>query len=242
MPRDDWAESEHTMDNTMGPADYAAMSNGNGFGSDWLAMIFLFALIYGFNGGGLGGFNNAIGYENLATSNEVQNGFNTQNSMANQRDILAAVNASAMQTTNAINGTFHDTIGALSDKYNELQRDIAGVAVAQQQAIANQNDCCSATRMLISETAAQQRYESAMQMAQLQQQVQAENAATRQMLAQNRYDDLLQKYNALDQRLNTQELQSSIAAATANVVRYPNGFVYNAGPSPFCGCPGSYNI
>lgn len=44
--------------------------------------------------------------------------------------------------------------------------------------------------------------------------------------------------------MNTQELQSSINAATSNVVRYPNGFVYTAGPSPFCGCGcgNSYNI
>lgn len=97
--------------------------------------------------------------------------------------------------------------------------------------------------MTIQETASQQRYESAMQAAQLQQAIQAEGAATRQMLQQNRYDDLLQKYNALDQRMNTQALRSDINAATANVVRYPNGFMYSAGPSPFCTCVGgAYNI
>lgn len=213
----------------MGPADFAAMSNGNGFGDNWLAMIFLFALIYGFNGNGLGGFNNAIGYENLATSNEVQRGFDTQNSMANQRDILAAVNQN-----------YHDVTQYVGDRYGELQRDVAGVAMGVQQAIANQNECCCQQKLLVSELASQQRYESAMQNNATIQAVQAEGAATRQMLAQNRYDDLLQKYNALDQRLNTQELQNTISAATANVVRYPNGYVYTAGPSPFCGCNGGY--
>lgn len=213
----------------MSPADYAAMSNGNCMGNDWFAMIFLFALIYGFNGNGLGGFNNAIGYENLATSNEVQRGFDFQNSMANQRDILAAVNQN-----------FHDVTQYVGDRYGELQRDIAGVGMGVQQAIANQNECCCQQKLLVSELASQQRYESAMQNNATIQAVQAEGAATRQMLAQNRYDDLLQKYNALDQRLNTQELQSTISAATANVVRYPNGYVYTAGPSPFCGCNGGY--
>lgn len=230
------------MDSTMSPADYAAMANGNGFGDNWLAMIFLFALIYGFNGNGLGGFNNAIGYENLATSAELQRGLDNQNSMANQREILATSNANALQEMQNNNQNTQYLMGAFNDKYNELQRDIAGVNMGVQQSIFNQQSCCCDIRSAVQETAAQQRYESAMQMAQLQQQIQAENAATRQMLAQNRYDDLLQKYNALDQRLNTQEIQSSINAATANVVRYPNGFVYNAGPSPFCGCPGSYNI
>lgn len=220
------------MENGMSPADYAAMANNGDFGGNsWFAMIILFALIFGWGGNGLGGFGNAIGYENLATSNEVQRGFDFQNSMANQRDILAAVNQN-----------YHDVTQYVGDRYGELQRDVAGVAMGVQQAIANQNDCCCSTKMLISETAAQQRYESAMQNNATIQAIQAEGAATRQMLQQNRYDDLLQKYNALDQRLNTQELQSSINAATANVVRYPNGYVYTAGPSPFCTCPGTYNI
>lgn len=200
-----------------------------------MGMFFIFALLCGFGNGGFGfgnnGFANAIGYENLATSAEVQRGFDTQNSMANQRDILAAVNQN-----------FHDVTQYVGDRYGELQRDVAGVAMGVQQAIANQNECCCSTKMLIQEAAAQQRYESAMQFAQTQQLVQAEGAATRSMIQQYRYDDLLQRYNQLDQRMNTQELRGDIAAATANVVRYPNGFVYSAGPSPFCMCNNGYNI
>lgn len=40
------------------------------------------------------------------------------------------------------------------------------------------------------------------------------------------------------QRINQLELQSQMT----NVVRYPNGYTYNAGPSPFCGCNGCGNI
>ena len=39
------------------------------------------------------------------------------------------------------------------------------------------------------------------------------------------------KIEALQSRVNELELQ----AATSNVVRYPNAWTYNAGPSPFCG-------
>lgn len=37
---------------------------------------------------------------------------------------------------------------------------------------------------------------------------------------------------AMQNRINQLELQSQLAG----VVRYPNGFVYNAGSNPFCGC------
>lgn len=217
------------MDNqTMGPADFAAMS-GNGFSMETIVILILIFM--------MGGWGNGLGRGNYATNDAVQQGFDNQNMMANQRELLSATNQ-----------TFHDTLGVIQNTYNELQRDIAGVAVTQQQAIANQNECCCGTKLLITETAAglnaaiaQNRYDAAMNTANIIQAVQAEGNATRQMYQQYRYDDLLQKYNALDQRMNTQELRNDINAATADVVRYPNGFAYNAGPSPFCGC-GGYNI
>lgn len=236
------------MDNSNGYSlsDLAAATNGgcNGWGNDWMGMFFIFALLCGFGNGGFGfgnnGFANAIGYENLATSAEVQRGFDNQNSMANQREILAAVGNNALQEMQNNNQNTQYLMSAFNDKYNELQRDVAGVNMGVQQSIFNQQQCCCDIRSAIQETAAQQRYDSAMQFAQTQQLIQAEGAATRSMLQQNRYDDLLQRYNQLDQRMNTQELRSDINAATANVVRYPNGFVYSAGPSPFCGCNGMY--
>lgn len=190
--------------------------SGNEFGNNGIMyMFFLFLLIFGW--GGFGGNQNTA----------MQQGFDMQNTLANQRELLAATNQ-----------TFHDTLGVINNTYGELQRDIAGLAVGQANLLAQQNECCANTSMAI----AQNRYEAAMNTAQVVQAVQAEGAATRAMYMQYRYDDLLQRYNQLDQRMNTQELRGDIAAATANVVRYPNGFVYNAGPSPFCGCANGYNI
>lgn len=220
----------------MSPSEVLALArNNDGLGNSWFGMIIvLFFLVYGMNGtwGGNNRFDNAIGYENLATSNEVQRGFDNQNSMANQREILAAVNNGTAQGVAATNQTFHDMLGVFTDKYSELQRDIAGLAVGQTAQMAKQQECCCETLRAIDGV----NYNIAMQGNQITQAVHEEGAATRAMMQQNRYDDLMQKYNALDQRMNTQELQDSIRAATANVVRYPNGFVYNAGPSPFCGC------
>ena len=216
----------------MTPADMAAVLGGGyrgyGYNDGW-----------GGNGFGWGknnGFQNAIGYENLATSNEVQRGFDNQNSMANEREILASINANALQGMQNANQNTQYITGTLNDKYNELQRDIAGVAMQQQNTMANQQQCCCETKMLISETSSQARYDSAMQNNAVLQAIQAEGyanrqaiheegAATRQMIQQDKIDGLQQKVQTL-------EMQN----AMAGVVRYPMSTAYNAGYNPFCNC------
>ena len=209
-------------------SDIAALNHDNdGWGGGAWWVIVLFALIFGWgnNGWGNNGFSNAIGYENLATSNEVQRGFDNQNSMANQREILAAVNSGTAQSVAATNQTFHDMLAAFGDKYSELQRDIANVSLGQANALANQNQCCCETKMLIQEAASNQRYESAMQNNAVLQAVQAENAATRAMIQQDKIEGLQNQVNQLQ-----------LAQAMQGVVRYPDSFAYNAGTNPFCGC------
>ena len=133
---------------SLSASDVALLSGGNGLGG-WgeSSFFWIFALLIlaggGFGGFGFGGngFANAIGYENLATSNEVQRGFDNQNSMSNQREILAAVNAGTAQAVASTNQVYHDVVGYVGDKYDELARDIYGVGTSIQQAIANQNEC-----------------------------------------------------------------------------------------------------
>ena len=213
----------------MSLSDIAALNRDNdGFGGGAWWVIVLFTLIFGWGNNGWGnnnGFANAIGYENLATSNEVQRGFDNQNSMANQREILAAVNSGTAQSVAATNQTFHDTLAVFNDKYTELQRDIAGLAVGQANALANQNQCCCDTRMEMQSLAAQQRYDSAQQTCQILQAVQAEGNATRAMIQQDKIEALQNKVNQLE-----------LAQAMQGVVRYPDSFTYNAGNNPFCGC------
>ena len=214
------------MDNGLSAADVALLNRDNNFGfGDGGAFMWIFALLIlaggGFNGWGGNGFANAIGYENLATSNEVQRGFDNQNSMANQREILAAVNSGTAQAVSATNQTFHDMLGVFSDKYTELARDIAGVALAQQQAVANQNECCCSTKMEI----AQNRYEAAMNTAAINANMTAQTQKILDVISQNTIE-------ALQNRVNQLELQN----ATANVLRYPTTWAYNAGTNPFCNC------
>ena len=228
------------MENGMGlsASDVALLNRDNGFGwgGDGGAFMWIFALLI-LAGGGFGGFNNsgfanAIGYENLATSNEVQRGFDNQNSMANEREILAAVTSGTAQAVAATNQTFHDTLGALTDKYSELARDIAGISVQNQQIIANQNDCCCSTKMAIAEAGAginasiaQNRYDAAMNTAAINANTTAQTQKILDVLSQN-------KIEALQSKVNDLELKN----AMSGVVRYPNGWTYNAGMNPFCGC------
>lgn len=207
----------------LSASDVALLNDGGGFGNN--SFIWLFAIL-ALMGGGFGGWGNnnvanAIGYENLATSNEVQRGFDNQNSMSNQRDILAAVTAGTAQSVAATNQTFHDTVNALQDKYNELQRDIAGVALTQANAIANQNECCCSTKQLISQT----NYEAAMRDAATNANFTRQIQEVKDVIAGNRIADMQNQINEL-------QLQN----AMNGVVRYPNAWTYNAGISPFCGC------
>lgn len=218
------------MENGMGlsASDVALLNRDNGFGwgGDGGAFMWIFALLI-LAGGGFGGwnngFNNAIGYENLATSNEVQRGFDNQNLQAQTRDILAAVNAGTAQSVAATNQTFHDNLAAMQGLYNETSRDLSGLAMGQAQLLANQNECCCSTKMEI----AQNRYEAAMNTAAINANTTEQTQKILDALQQNKIESLQAQVSAL-------ELQN----ATQNVVRYPNSWTYNAGMSPFCGCGG----
>lgn len=216
---------------TLSASDIALLNKGNGDAWGESSFLWIFALLILANGGfgnwGNNNFQNAIGYENLATSNEVQRGFDNQNSMANQREILAAVNAGTAQSVATTNQVYHDVVGYVGDKYDELARDVAGVAVAQQQAIANQNQCCCDTKMLIQATSAdtnaniaQSRYDAAMNTAAINANTTAQTQKILDAITGNRMADMQNQINSL-------ELQSQLAS----VVRYPNNTFY-AVPSP----------
>lgn len=167
-----------------------ADENMLGMGGVGLLVILFFLMSGGF--GGFGGFNQA------ATSNEVQRGFDNQNSMANQREILGATNQ-----------VYHDLVAYVGDKYAELDRDVLGIGNSIQQVISNQNECCCNTLRAIDSV----KYDN----------LQNTNKIL-EVMAQNKIESLQDKVRSLE-----------LAQATGNVVRYPNAWTYNAGPSPFCG-------
>lgn len=210
------------MDNgsSLSASDVAMLTGNNGMWGDGGAFMWIFALLIlangGFGGWGNNNVANAIGYENLATSNEVQRGFDNQNSMANQREILNAVNNGTAQAVAATNQTFHDTLGIIQNRYDELARDISGLAVGQATAVANQNECCCSTKMLIQQTAA----DNALQMSQMEARLTAKMDA-------NKIEELQNQVNQLQ-----------LAQATNGMLKFPNSWSYGAGPFPpiFGGC------
>ena len=205
-------------ENGLSASDVALMSrDGDGLGNGWSGMIWLFAILAmmggGFGWSGTGGNSNAI-------QNDINRGFDNQNLQAQTRDILAAVNGASMTGVQTTNQVYHDIVGYVGDKYNELQRDVAGLAVGQANLLAHQNECCGTLgRQLM-----QNNYDAAMRDAATNANIVAQSQRIVDAITEN-------KIEAMQNRINQLELQNALQG----VVRYPNGWTYNAGNSPFCG-------
>lgn len=205
-------------ENGLSASDVALMSrDGDGFGNGWGGMIWLFAIL-AMMGGGFGWNNGGNGN---AIQADVNRGFDNQNLQAQTRDILAAVTSGTAQSVAATNQTFHDTLGIIQNRYDELARDVAGLAVGQASMLANQNECCCNLRAQIQ----QNNYDAAMRDANTNATIVAQNQKILDAIMGN-------KMEAMQNRINQLELQNQLQG----VVRYPNGYVYTAGNSPFCGC------
>ena len=198
-------------------ASDVALLNNDGMGGGWGGMIWLFAIL-AMMGGGFG-WNNG-GNNSNAIQNDINRGFDNQNLQAQTRDILAAVNTASMTAVQTTNQVYHDIVGYIGDKYNELQRDVAGLAVGQANLLAHQNECCCGIKSQLM----QNNYDAAMRDAATNANIVAQNQKILDAIMGN-------KIEAMQNRINQLELQNQLAG----VVRYPNGWTYNAGTSPFCG-------
>lgn len=198
-------------------------NDGFGLGGSGLWLFAILALMWGGNGGLFGGNN---GNAN-AIQADVNRGFDNQNLQAQTRDILTAVNNGTAQSVATTNATFHDTLAVLSDKYNEIARDIANVQVGQANSLAKQNECCCTTLRAIDGV----NYANAQNTASINANITAQTQKILDAIAQNKIEELQAKVSAL-------ELQN----ATANVVRYPNSFVFASPNNPFCSGCGCGNI
>lgn len=195
---------------------------GDGFGSGAGFWGFLILAMFLFGGSGFGGFGGNTGNAN-AIQADVNRGFDNQNLQAQTRDILSAVTSGTAQSVSATNQTFHDMLSVFNDKYSELQRDIAGVALAESESMAKQQECCCNTLRAIDGV----NYNNAMNTASINANTTAQTQKILDAIAGNRMADMQNQINQL--QLNQ---------ALAGVVRYPNGMTYNAGTSPFCNCGG----
>lgn len=206
------------MADAMTPADMSAVlgnrwgypygANGFGFGgNDMMGILFLVLLLGGGFGGGWGN-RGAFGTE--AIQNQMQQGFDNQNTIANQREILAATNQ-----------VYHDITGYIGDKYAELDRDVLGIGSTLQQVMANQNQCCCSTLRAIDGV----NYANAQNTAAINANTTAAVQKVLDAISEN-------KIEALQGRINQLELSNAVAG----VVRYPTATTYTSGVSPFCNC------
>ncbi len=188
----------------------SATRGGDGFFGGNGGMFALLFLILIMGNGSWGASRGAFGTE--AIQNQMQQGFDNQNNMANQREILSATNQ-----------VYHDLVNYIGDKYSELDRDVLGISASIQNVIANQNQCCCNTLRAIDGV----NYANAQNTASINANTTAQTQKILDAITQN-------KVEAMQNRINQLEL----AQQMAGVVRYPTEFAYSAGQSPFCnnGC------
>lgn len=200
----------------MTAADMAAVT---GRDNNWGEGLWLFAIL-ALMGGGFGGWNNRGYQPQYATQDFVQNGFNFNDLQDQNRDILGAITSGTAQAVAATNQVYHDVVGYVGDKYMELQRDVGGLAIGQANLLAHQNECSSE----LARQLAEMKYDAAMR-----------DAATNANIvaqAQRMLDAFTgNKMEAMQNRINQLELQNQLQG----VMRYPQGWTYNAGNNPFCG-------
>lgn len=220
-------------DNGLTASDVALLSgnNNDGFGgSGWGGMIWLFAILAMMNGG-FGGFGGNGYRPQYATQDFVQNGFNFNDLQSQNRDILGAITGGTAQTVAAAKEAEYESIAVAKDIQNTIISQIGDVRTNQMQLLANQNQCCCDTRQALCEgfngvqsAIAQARYENAMNTAAINANTTAQTQRILDMMTGNQIQDL---------RDQVQNLQ--LANQLQGVVRYPNGWTYNAGNNPFCG-------
>lgn len=186
------------------------MSGGDGCGfggsGSWVWAFLIFALL-GFGGGGMWGNRGMM--PNVATSGDIQRGFDT-NEITRKLDGInyGLCDGFYAQNTNMLNG-FSNVNQNINNEGRAIQTQIAQCCCDTQRAIDGIN------------------YNNAMNTASINANTTAQTQKILDAICQNKIESLQSKVSQL-------ELQNALCG----VVRYPNAWTYNAGTSPFCngGC------
>lgn len=207
-------------DNGLSVGDVAALSNG-GFGFGGFEGLIYLAVICAMFGGGFGGFgfggNGAALATGMATQADMQRGFDAQNSMANQRETLAAVTSGTAQTIAASTANAANAITAIKDGNAALIREFGTVESALTALGGKQQECCCNTLRAIDSV----NYNGAVNTAAINANTTAQVQKVLDAIAGNRMADMQSQINAL-------QLQN----AMSGVMRFPSAWTYTGGYFP----------
>ena len=215
-------------------SDVAALSNGGfgGFGGGFEGLIYLAVIAAMFGGGfgfgGFGGGNAAAVGMGMATQADMQRGFDQQNTMAQTRDILAAVTGGTAQTIAASTANAQNAINAIKDGNASLIREFGTVETALTGLAGNMQSCCCDVKQLVQATSAatqaqiaQSEYNAAMRDAATNAKFTEQIQSVKDQIAQN-------KIEALQAQVGQLQLQN----AMAGVIKFPSAYAFNGGPFP----------
>ena len=207
------------MDN-MSLSDIAAVSRGNdndGWGQGnawWIIILFLFVFMGG-NGGLWGNRTGEFGqYATAASQQEIL--FNQHFNQLNDRLTNIGNGICDLGYRNARD--FGDLSKENALGQSNIIQSIMGTGNNIQAQLAQ---CCCDNRLATANLAAQ-----------MDKQTCAINSNIDAKFAELQKQQYEQTIAAQNQRISQLELASQMYG----VVKYPNGYSYNAGPSPFCGC------
>lgn len=209
--------------NGLSVSDVAALSNGGfgGFGGGFEGLIYLAVICAMFGGGfGFGGFGNGAGAAvatGMATQADMQRGFDAQNSMANQRETLAAVTSGTAQTIAASTANAANAITAIKDGNAALIREFGTVESALTALGGKQQECCCEILRAVDSV----NYNGAINTASINQTTIEQTQKILDAIAGNRMADMQSQINAL-------QLQN----AMSGVMRFPNSWAYTGGYFP----------
>lgn len=204
----------------MSLSDIAAVTRNNndgfgyGNGAWWIIILFLFVFM---GGGGLWGNRNngdCGQYATAATQQEILYG----QQFAQLNDRLTNIGNGICDLGYRNARDFGDLSKENALGQSNIIQTVMGTSNNVQRQI---SDCCCENRLATANLAAQ-----------MDKQTCAINSNIDAKFAEIQKQQYEQTIAAQNQRINQLELASQMYG----VVRYPNGYAYSAGQSPFCGC------